>query len=61
MQSVNDLSQCFNYFIIMTIETNNRVETRLGHPGHILLRSSRSDLLYKISGSDLNSALGHAC
>ena len=43
----------------MTIETNNRVETRSGHPGHVLLRSSRSDLLYKISGSDPDSALDH--
>ena len=30
-----------------------------GHPGHILSRSSRSDLLYKISRSDLDSALDH--
>ena len=50
MQSVNDLSQCFNHFIIITIETNNRVETRSGRPGHVLLRSSRSDLFIKYLG-----------
>ena len=36
-----------------------RVETGLGHPGHILSGSSGSDRVYKISGSDLDSALDH--
>ena len=42
-----------------------RVEIGSGHlgypgqPGHFLSRSSRSDLFYKISGSDPNSALDH--
>ena len=44
-----------------------RVETRSGHlgypgqPGHILSRSSGCDPVYKISGSDLDSALNHVC
>ena len=45
---------------IFTIQI--RVETGLGHPGqpnHILLWSSRSDPVYKISWSDLDSALDH--
>ena len=40
-----------------------RVETGLGHLGqlcHILSRSSRSDPVYKISRSDLDSAMNHA-
>ena len=42
-----------------------RVETGSGHPGypgqlgHVLSRSSGSDPVYKISGSDLDSALNH--
>ena len=35
------------------------VETRLGHPGHILSGLSGSDQLYKISRSDPDSALDH--
>ena len=34
-----------------------RVETRSGPPGHILSKSSRSDPVYKISRSDLDSTL----
>ena len=34
-----------------------RFETGLGHLGFVLSRSSRSDLVYKISGSDPDSAL----
>ena len=43
----------------------NRVETGLGHlgylghPGHVFAGSSGSDPLYKISGSDPDSALDH--
>ena len=33
-----------------------RVETGLGHPGHVLSESTGSDLLYKISRSDPDSA-----
>ena len=39
-----------------------RVETGSGHPGqlcHLLSGSSRSDPVYKISGSDPDSALHH--
>ena len=39
-----------------------RVETGSGHPGqpgHVLSGSSRSDPVYKIFGSDPNSALNH--
>ena len=39
-----------------------RVETRSGHPGqpdHVLSRSSGSDLVYRISGSELDFALDH--
>ena len=36
-----------------------RVETRSGHPGHILSRSSGPDPLYKISGSDPDSTMYH--
>ena len=45
--------------------TRGRVETGSGHPGNpghpgqVLSGSSGSDLLYKISGSDLDSALDH--
>ena len=38
------------------------IETESGHPGqlgHILSGSSMSDLVYKISGSDLYSAFNH--
>ena len=43
----------------------DRVETGSGHlgyrgqPGHVLSGSSRSDPVYKISGSDPDSALDH--
>ena len=39
-----------------------RVETRSGHlgqPDHVLSRLSGSDLVYRISESDLDSALDH--
>ena len=36
-----------------------RVETGSGHPGHILFGSCGSDPVYKISWSDLDSALDH--
>ena len=42
-------------------EMGIRVETGLGHPGHILSGSSGYDPLYKISGSDLDSALDPVC
>ena len=44
---------------------STRVETRSGHlgypgqPGHVLSWSSRSDPVYEISGSDLDSILNH--
>ena len=38
---------------------STRVETGLGHPGHILSGSSGSDPLYKISRSDPDSTLYH--
>ena len=53
------------YFNLKNNDRNDiafRVETRSGHlgqPGHILSGSSGSDPLYKISGSDPNSALYH--
>ena len=43
------------------------IETGSGHPGylgqlgHILSWSSGSNLVYKISGSDLDFALDHVC
>ena len=40
-------------------DTGVRVETGSGHPGHIFAGSSGSDLLYKISESDPDSALDH--
>ena len=36
-----------------------RVETRSGQLGHVLFGSSWSDLVYKISRSDLESNLDH--
>ena len=36
-----------------------RVETRLGYLSHVLSGSSGGDPVYKISGSDLDSALDH--
>ena len=42
----------------MNLLISTRVETGLGHPGHVLPRSSKSDPLYKISESD---ALDHVC
>ena len=36
-----------------------RVETRLGYLSHVLSGSSGCDPVYKISGSDLDSALDH--
>ena len=36
-----------------------RVKTRSGYPGHILSWSSKSGPVYKISMSDLDSALHH--
>ena len=36
-----------------------RVETGSGYPGHILSWSSKSGPVYKISMSDLDSALDH--
>ena len=44
-----------------------RVETGSGYPGyqgqlgHVLSGSSRFDPVYKISGSDSDSALDHVC
>ena len=41
-----------------------RVGTRLSHlgqPGHVLSRSTGSDLVYKISGSDPDFALDYMC
>ena len=43
----------------MTLHVFSGVETGLGQLGHLLSRSTRSDLLYKISRSDLDSALDH--
>ena len=39
-------------FSILVTSGRTRVETGSGHPGHVLARSSGSDPLYKISGSD---------
>ena len=41
------------------VETGSGHSGHLGQPGHILSGSSGSDLLYKISGSDLDSTLYH--
>ena len=38
-----------------------RIETGSGHLGHGLSGSSGSDPVYKISGSDPDSALNHMC
>ena len=38
-----------------------RVETGSDHLAHVLSRSSRFDLVYKISGSDPDSTLDHMC
>ena len=40
---------------------HTRVETGSGHPGHILPGSSGSNLLYKISRSDLDSSMDPLC
>ena len=36
-----------------------KAETRSGHPDHVLSKSSGSDLVYKLSGSDPDSTLDH--
>ena len=49
----------------MVLDVPTRVETGLGHPGylgqlgHVLCGLSGSDLVYKISGYDPDSALNH--
>ena len=53
---------CSNVVSVKTSTTGKqcvatRVKTRLGHPSHVLSRSSGSHLLYKMSGSDPDSAL----
>ena len=45
--------------LMSIVQVCNMVETRLGHPGHILSWLSMFNLLYKISGSDPDSALHH--
>ena len=48
--------------VLPVMITVARVETGLGHsgqPGHVLSGSTGSDLLYKISGTDPDSALDH--
>ena len=46
----------------VSLHKHTRVETGSGHlgqPDHVLSGSSGSDLVCKISGSDLDSALNH--
>ena len=45
----------------LTKVMHNRVETRSGHPGHVLSRSSGSHPVYKVSISDPDSVLVYVC
>ena len=48
----------YRSLLLITIVVNDRkVKTRLGHPGHILSGSSRSDLVYEIFGPYVDSAV----
>ena len=55
------------YTLINLIIVYIRVKTGSGHlgylgqPADVLTRSSKSDPVYKISGSDPDSALNHMC
>ena len=54
----------YNTLYILNNYMRTKVEIRLGHLGyldHILSGSSGSNPLYKISGSDPDSALHHVC
>ena len=46
-------------YVCYRVETGSGHPGNPGHPGHILSGSSGSDPLYKISGSDPDSALDH--
>ena len=48
----SNINACTSQYLYLGI----RVENGSGHPGHILPQSTKSDLLYKISRSDLDFA-----
>ena len=55
MKKLKDIVLVINY---MYSYVHTRVETGSGHPGHGLSTLSRFEPVYKLSGSDLDSAVG---